>query len=268
MKPLFSDTLSNRSPRHAWVILLLLGALSLAPYANSLWGDFVWDDRALILENSYIQDSRLLGEGLISDFWRSPDDPERQRFFFRPVVTLSYFLDHALWGQRPAGYHATNLLLHPSDVLLVFSCFSVLTSRELAFVSAAIFAVHPMHTESVTWISGRTDLLASAFVLGSFRCYLAISGRSWDTLRSVAVALLYLLALLAKEVSIVLPGVLAFHLRWMSSLNDMARRFRWASLSSLLVIGLTFVVLRMQVLQMPVWVDTERPFWLLLLNLC
>ena len=183
------------------------------------------------------------------------------------MVTLSYFFDHALWEKRPAGDHATNLLLHLINVLLVYSCFSVLTSRELAFVSAALFAVPPMHTESVTWISGRTDLLASAFVLGSFRCYLAIAGRSWDTLRSVAVALLYLLALLAKEVSIVLPGVLAFHLRWMSSLNDTARRFRWASLFSLLAIGLTFVVLRMQVLQMPVWVDTERPFWLLLLNL-
>ena len=72
MKPLFSNTLSNGSPRHAWGILVLLGALSLAPYANSLWCDFVWDDRALILENPYIQDSRLLGEGLLSDFWKSP----------------------------------------------------------------------------------------------------------------------------------------------------------------------------------------------------
>jgi tetratricopeptide (TPR) repeat protein len=267
MKLPLSDSLSKSSTKRAWGILLLLGALSLVPYANSLGFDFVWDDRALILENPYIQDSRLLGEGLGSDFWRSPDYPERRRSFFRPLVTLSFFLDYSLWGKRPAGYHATNLLLHFINVLLVYACFSMLASRELAVASAALFAVHPIHTESVTWISGRTDLLTSALVLGSFFCYLTISGRSHAVLRSVAVGLLYILALLAKEVAIVFPGVTAFHLRWLSSPEDKARRVHRATLWSLLGIGFFYLIFRLQVLQMPLWVGAERPFWLLLFNL-
>ncbi len=152
---------------------LILAVISVVFYLNTLTYDFVWDDRFLILENPYIQDSRLLSEGLVSDFWANYQDPRRFRNYYRPIVTLSYFVDYALWGEDPAGYHATNIFLHMANVLLVFGIGCILLrSREAAFVAAAVFAVHPVHTESVTWISGRTDLLASVFVLASVRQYL------------------------------------------------------------------------------------------------
>ena len=256
----------SRLTTHRWAAPLILAILALLPYANSLRLDFVWDDRALILESPYVQDVRHLGEGLVSDYWKNPDYPGSQRFFYRPLMTLSFFIDHALWGENPVGFHLTNLLLHLINVLLVYSCFSVLASRELAFVSAALFAVHPVHTESVTWISGRTDLLASTWVLGAFRGYLSLANPSRSLLRLSAVGFLYILALLTKEVAIVLVVALALHLRFLPP-DEPLRRLYKSAIWILAGIAFLYSILRILVLEMPLWTSTERPLWLLIFNL-
>jgi tetratricopeptide (TPR) repeat protein len=260
-------TLSAWLATHRWAAPLLLGILALAPYANSLTLDFVWDDRALILESPYVRDVRHLGEGLVSDYWKNPDYPGSTRFFYRPLMTLSFFIDYSLWGENPVGFHATNLLLHLINVLLVYSCFSALASRELALVSAALFAVHPIHTESVTWISGRTDLLASAFVLGAFRSYLSLTHRSHALLRLWALGLLYALALLTKEVAIVLVVAVAVHLMWFSSPADPSRRRYKTALWILVGIALLYSIFRLYVLDMPFLTPAARPLSLLIFNL-
>ena len=104
-----------------WLTAGLLGLLAVVPYIGALDFDFVWDDRALILENEHIQDSRLLAEGLTADYWQSLDEPEAKRSFYRPLVTLSFFVDWFLWSDNPSGFHGTNLLLHLLNVLLVYS---------------------------------------------------------------------------------------------------------------------------------------------------
>ncbi|MGH9461246.1 MAG: tetratricopeptide repeat protein, partial [Vicinamibacteria bacterium] len=260
-------TLSTWLATHHWAAPLLLGILALVPYANSLTLDFVWDDRALILESPYVRDVRHLGEGLVSDYWKNPDYPGSTRFFYRPLMTLSFFIDYSFWGENPTGFHATNLLLHLINVLLVYSCFSVLASRELALVSAALFAVHPVHTESVTWISGRTDLLATAFVLGSFRCYLSLANHSHALLRLSALGLLYALALLTKEVAIVLVVAVAIHQQWFSSPADPSRRRHKAALWTLVGIAFLYSIVRLYVLEMPLGTAAARPFSLLVFNL-
>jgi hypothetical protein len=178
-----------------WPTVALLGLLAVIPYLQALEFDFVWDDRSLILENEHIQDERLLAEALTADYWQSADEPEAKRSFYRPVVTLSFFVDWFVWGDDASGFHATNLLLHLLNVLLVFSCFSAFGSPGGALVAGALFAVHPVHTESVTWISGRTDLFASLFVLGAFRLYLSLGRRERIGLRVVFVGLVYTLAI-------------------------------------------------------------------------
>lgn len=255
-----------RLPLSSGWIPLALGILSFLPYANSLGFDFVWDDRALILENPQVQDIRLLGQGLVSDYWKSPDHPQRARFFYRPLVTISFFLDYSLWGENAFGFHATNLILHVLSVLLVYACFSILADRELAFVSAALFAVHPVHTESVTWISGRTDLLASMLVLASFLCYLSISRRGSVALRG-AVCLFYLLAMLSKEVAIVFPGIIALHFLLFCSQDDARWPVYRNVLWSLVGIGLTYSAVRVVVLELPLWIEASRPVSQLIFNL-
>lgn len=262
------ESLARLSARRLWGLVALLVVLGFLPYANALMFDFVWDDRALILESPYVRDARLLPDGLFADYWTHPDRPGHRRSFYRPLMTLSFFVDYALWGESPAGYHANNLLLHIINVLLVYSCFSVLASRELALVAAALFAVHPVHTESVTWISGRTDLLASLLVLGAFRSYLSVKnlGR-YGAFRVAAVGFLYLLAVLAKEVAIMLPLVMASHGLLFRSSDEKVRTFRKACLWSSLGVAGVYVILRTQVLQIPLFVDHDRPFALLVFNL-
>ncbi len=246
---------------------LLLALVSVLLYLNTLTYDFVWDDRFLILENPYIQDSRLLGEGLVSDFWANYQDPRRFRNYYRPVVTLSYFVDYHLWGEDPAGYHSTNILLHMANVLLVFGigCM-VLPSRESALVAAALFAAHPVHTESVTWISGRTDLLASVFILASFRQYL-ISGKENALSGLMTSSVFFALALLSKEVAIVLPAALLLH----SSLFGPFDTKRLANFRKIVFtqvgIAVAYLFVRVYLLEMPLLMESKRPLTLLLFNM-
>jgi hypothetical protein len=250
-----------------WKSLLLLAAISIGLYLSSLRYDFVWDDRLLILDNPYVQEARLLGEGLISDFWKIYEDPTRFRHYYRPTVTLSYFFDYSIWGENPSGYHATNVALHLINVLLFFgACLVLFRSSETALVTAAVFAAHPIHTESVTWISGRTDLLASAFVLGSFLCYLQIAKKAASSRWILASTLLFILALLSKEVAIVLPIALACHLHWQNT-EKKNLFYLQAAIAAQAVIGGIYLLIRTAVLEMPLTVDAGRPLWLLFFNL-
>ena len=136
--------------------------------------------------------------------------------FFRPLASLSFFLDHAVWGLRPIGYHLTNLVLHLISAVLVAQIVLVLArlsarleknAREIAFFSGLFFAVLATHSEPVIWISGRTDLLACLFSLASLLVYLSarLSGR----LKRLPLSLAFLLlALLSKEMAIALPFII------------------------------------------------------------
>ena len=141
--------------------------------------------------------------------------------FFRPVVSLSFFLDHTVWGLRPIGYHLTNLVLHLISAVLVARVALMLarlspkferSAREVAFFSGLFFALLATHSEPVIWISGRTDLLACLFSLASLHVYLSarLSGR----LKRLPLSLAFLLlALLSKEAAIALPLIIvAFEL--------------------------------------------------------
>ncbi len=250
-----------------WLTATLLGLLAVVPYVGALDFDFVWDDRALILENEHIQDSRLLAEGLTADYWQSLDEPEAKRSFYRPLVTLSFFVDWFLWSDNPSGFHGTNLLLHLLNVLLVYSCFSVFGPRTPAFVAAALFAVHPVHTESVTWISGRTDLIACLLVLTAFRLYLSFAGRERVSARILAVGLLYALAILAKEVAVGLPVAVALYAYLYHRERLRERRRNITTLGVMAGIASIYLLVRLWILQMPILTETAQPFSLLVFNL-
>ena len=193
---------------HRNALIAGLVILPAATYLNALDNPFVYDDGATVVTNPSLQDSASLAFVLVY---------ER----FRPLVNLSYALDHRLWGLRPFGYHLTNLVLHIINVLLFFSVVQHMqrdrgtgdshsagawkTLALPAFV-AAIFAVHPMMTEAVGYISGRAEVLCATFFLAA-----------WLWLRRVIVQdrklflipalLLWCLALASKEVAVMLPAV-------------------------------------------------------------
>lgn len=142
--------------------------------------------------------------------------PEKKRYYYRPISTLTYYLDRDLWGSIASFVHLGNILLHLGCALLVFAITKRLC-RYYSFAGAApslgaslLFALHPLASESVCWVSGRTDLLAGLFLLLSFLLLIvALQGRRSFIILFSGIALL--LACLAKEVAVfALPGLLWF----------------------------------------------------------
>ena len=192
--------------------LVAVAVVALLACGGSLYHGFVWDDRPLIVENRQLRESGGLASLLTSGFWQTGDHHDRFRAFYRPLVSLSYALDTAVWGRAPAGFHLTNLMLHLAAALLVYA---LARRREpwpaAAAFGAALFAAHPVHVESVAWISGRTDLLCAVLCLAAFvldrvgaRRAPGAGGR-----RAAALACFFL-ALMAKEMAVTLPLLLGF----------------------------------------------------------
>src|SRR5215203_39545 len=151
-----------------WLILIAL--IAFVVFANSLSGNFVYDDNRQILRNPLIQDSTLYGKALTSDVWAfKADGTIAASNYYRPTFAAWLILNFLIFGASPFGWHVLNLLLHIIVCVLAFLLLRRWNlSNYASFAVAMIFAVHPVHTESVAWISGAPDLLFSAFLLGAF----------------------------------------------------------------------------------------------------
>src|SRR3989338_6086886 len=206
---------------HILSVLLIL-VISIAIYSNTLKNGFVYDDRFTIVDNIFIKDWKNLPE-LFSKTYFSRSGEET----YRPIVTLTYFLDYSLWGLKPFGYHLTNLFLHSANVVLVYlfalSLFPLNKGgqgvvRWIAFLTALLFSIHPVQAEAVNAISFREDLLVVLFLLPALLLFLKVSDPSsmdkirWWTFYILSL-LLYLLALFSKEMAVILPLLLiGYHL--------------------------------------------------------
>jgi len=143
-------------------IALLLAAATLAAYAPVLGHDFIsYDDPDYVTANPQVQGGLGAG-GVLWAFstWRTGN--------WHPLTWLSHMLDVSLFGMSPAGHHATSLALHAANTLLLFFFLLRATgSRPRSALTAGLFALHPLHVESVAWISERKDVLSAAFGLGA-----------------------------------------------------------------------------------------------------
>lgn len=186
------------------LLLFLIIVVNFSVYYNSLEGGFIWDDKELIVKNYYIKSWNNISTVLTKDFfYRSKE--EGKIGYYRPVITLSYMLDYKLWGLKPIGYHLTNLIFHTLNCLLIyFIVFLLFGSYITPFFTSLLFAIHPIHTESVSWISGRTDVIASFFFFISFLLYLyGVKLKKWGYY--ILSLFVFVLALLSKEMVMTLP---------------------------------------------------------------
>jgi tetratricopeptide (TPR) repeat protein len=183
--------------------LLIIAAITFLVYANSTGGEFVYDDVRQIAGNVLIQDSGLAGKALTSDVWAfKGDGTVTASNYWRPTFTAWCMLNFRLFGLDPYGWHVLNILLHIGVCLLAFLLLRKWgLSGLLAFSITLIYAVHPIHSESVTWISGSPDLLFGLFFLGSL-WFAGKAGESGRRNLNLALAIVfYCLALGAKEVA-------------------------------------------------------------------
>ena len=180
--------------RQSIALLILLVAVG-AVYVNSFGNEFLFDDIETIVElhrpgaGPLHQLEALLGG----------------RLAYRPIRSASYAMDYAISGLNPWGYHLTNTALHGLSVVCVYLIARTLFASPLpALLAALLFAVHPIQTESVTYLSGRRDVLSGLFVLAGFYSFLRYrqSGRVRELVLTI---LLCPLAFFTKESGIILP---------------------------------------------------------------
>jgi tetratricopeptide (TPR) repeat protein len=173
----------DRSPWRDAKLLLALGVLIALAYSNSFGAGLVIDNRILILNDPRLRSASLENIQLIltKEAWW----PTGSTGVYRPLATLSYLFNYSVLGggQSPVGYHVVNLLLQWLNASLAFFLFvRLLGNRLAAFAAAALFAVHPLGTEAVTNVIGRTDQLVAASLLGALLCYVR-SGEAYGRRR-------------------------------------------------------------------------------------
>lgn len=199
--------MKNNNWKSTCLILVLVGFTALIAYTNIVQNQFLFDDVSTIERNKMIRDWRnipvLFSKGYfkragIGDYTYSGEGS------YRPLVTLSYFIDYMSWGNDPRGFHLTNLLLHVLNFLLFFMMIrTFVRSRIISFFAGVMYAVHPVLSEAVNCTSFREDILCSLF----FWCGLWIH-RSKIRARPLLVSLCALLSMFSKEMGITFFPVL------------------------------------------------------------
>jgi tetratricopeptide (TPR) repeat protein len=187
-------------------VLLLL--LALLPYAGVLGNDFayIYDDKAQILDNPYVHTFGHLREALTTPVW-SFADAHTTSNYYRPVMTLGFLLCYQIFGPVAFGFHLASLVLHVAVVLLLYLLArDLFNDRGAAWAAAALFAVHPIHVESIAWISAVTDLELTFFYLLTFWIFLKLGNRKGgqELFLRLAMTAGFLLALLSKEQAVTL----------------------------------------------------------------
>lgn len=188
-----------------WAVTLVL-LLAAAAYVQSLRFQFVWDDGVMVIQGLDLRDWPRL---LWADF-TTLTGGAMEGHYYRPVLALSLGLDAALWGDNPAAFHLTNILLHVLVTYLVFCLILAMGApRDVAVVTALVFAVHPAHVEAVAFVSARGDLLMSAGVLACLLAYRrsATAGSAGNAWMGAALAA-YGCAILSKESALAMPLLL------------------------------------------------------------
>jgi tetratricopeptide (TPR) repeat protein len=181
--------------------------LAFALYANTIANGFVYDDHDQLQQNPYVHSARFIGKVFGSTVW-SFQGEQGATNYYRPLMTFGYFVCHLLFGSFPFGYHLVNIFVHLGVVCLVYAVSVRLYRAEAAALAAGvIFALHPIHTESVAWIAGITDLELTFFYLLAFLFFLRLeepdtARRPWVQAGMLAS---FFLALLSKEQAMSLP---------------------------------------------------------------
>ena len=185
-----------------WIALALVASVAFTVYVNALSNGLVWDDPIIVERQLVVFDS-------ISDILITPRGiPHYSPDYYRPTTTVSYLLDHWLGGGEAFPFHLSVLVAHAAvSVLVTLLCLQLVGGAAVvpATLAGLLFALHPIHTESVAWAAGRSDVLASGFAVGVL---VLLGGREVTALRMVASGVCAFAALGAKEVAVTLYPLL------------------------------------------------------------
>lgn len=205
--------IANKCGKPAWIAAIAVSILTFMIYLPALQNGFVdWDDNVYILDNSNIQSISLK----VLKWIFSPEANPT----WHPLTLLSFVVDYSIWGLNPFGYHLTNVILHTLNAFLVFiltlRLVGIKSSEKadnilIAAVTALLFGIHPLHVESVAWVSERKDVLCAFFFLLTILAYLRYITTDIKRKKVIYYILclaLFILSLMSKPMAVSLPLVL------------------------------------------------------------
>ena len=208
--PMKNKSTYTEKPIFAY-IPILISSFSILLYLNTTHGKFVYDDFKIIVENCFIKEWKYFPKIFTKDYFTISGEMS-----YRPIVTISYFIDYAIWRLNPFGFHITNIILHTLNTVLFYLFLNaVIQNKKIVLLSTLFFVTHLALLETVNCIGYREDLLSATFLLVSLIYFVksdTILYKKSDKRRFTlyyAISLLsYLCALFSKEMAITLPLLL------------------------------------------------------------
>src|SRR6516164_10873646 len=253
-QPSLVERVAGRLHRSRWSDATRMGFLflvALLPYVNTLRNGFVYDDEEQVLSNPYIRDFHHLREIFTTDVL-SYQGFSVSANYYRPMMNFGYLLCFRVFGPRAYAFHLVNLLLHGFVVILLFAVTKrMFRNSALAFVAAILFALHPIHTESVDWIAAVTDLELTFFVLLTFGLFLRLDRPqpSRHGLTQLGMAVSFALAAISKEQALTLPLLATLYEHaYREDRNQTTIVQKFARYGALWVLTVVYLVLRVRFL--------------------
>ncbi|MEN6623870.1 MAG: hypothetical protein ABFD50_20280 [Smithella sp.] len=229
----------------------IITTIVIIAYIVIINGDFVCDDLLLIRDNPYITRLQSLSSYLTQEDGII-DDLNRGVFhtgYYRPLLNFTYFLDYKIWGMKAYGFRATNIFLHLLTCFMLYELLLQFVSRRWdVFWAVLLFAVHPLHTETISMIVSRNNILAALFILASFYFYL-IWWRKGTPLALAVSLIAFTGAVFSKEFGLMALPVLFLYQRFLTEKNNYRREAE--SYFPYLVIIIIYLLLRKTVVQSP-----------------
>ncbi len=223
--------------KHIFIILFL----SFIIYSNTLKNDFVWDDTSIVVNNKWIRN--------ISNFFKFftlkdtiSEDTITKPKIYRPFTTFTYAIDYLIYGGiSNLGFHLSNVFYHSvTSVLFYILCNLIFENQKISFLSVLFFVTHPIHTEAVSWVKGRADVVATMFCLVSFVFYIYFV-RNKNFKNYILSLVAFLFALFSKESAIAFPLIVVLYDIYFNKINV-------KNYISFFVLGIIYVLIRRSVL--------------------
>jgi len=191
----------SKKKNSKWIIAAIL-FIAVIAFSNSIKNDFLtnWDDNTYIINNPQVKDFSWQGiKNIFSNY---------QIGNYHPLTMLCYTVEYKLFGLNPKAFHFFNLFFHLLNIILVFQLVLLLSGRfETSIITSTLFAIHPMHVESVAWISETKDVLYSFYFLSTLICYILYLKQGQQKYYIFSL-LLFICSLLSKSAAVILPILL------------------------------------------------------------
>jgi tetratricopeptide (TPR) repeat protein len=192
--PEMIDTQASPEPTYEvgrWGKIFLIFFITFLVYFNSIFNPFIWDDFQLILDNPYIRSFKNFKFYFTTDLFRGGTSN-----FYRPLQTISYAIIYKIFKLNPVGYHLLNIFLHTGCAILIFILLRDIYGEKISFFGSLLWAIHPVNTEAITYISGTADPLFLFFGLLGIYFY----NKNFKILSYFS----FIISLLSKETSVLI----------------------------------------------------------------